>query len=108
MIPTAIKLFINALFWVYALDYSGFIEEMNTLLSRYYKMPIRIPKPFSCSLCMSLWTGVIILLGDLTWVNFLWLILASISTVVLYDLILFVVEFLQQCIWTLRKFTGTN
>lgn len=62
------KLLIITLLMVFIIDLSGFIDELETTLSKWLKGKARIPKPFSCSLCMSWWTNLIYLLciGKLT------------------------------------------
>lgn len=64
------KLFLIAFIAVFIIDYSGFIDEMGKILTKVLasKVPLRIPKPFSCSLCTTFWVGLIYLLciGKLT------------------------------------------
>lgn len=62
------ELLIITLIMVFIIDLSGFIDEIETVLSKWLKGKVRIPKPFSCSLCMSWWTNLIYLLcvGKLT------------------------------------------
>lgn len=57
------NLFIIGFLCVFVIDYSGFIQEMDSRLTKVFKsrLPLHIPKPFSCSLCMTLWTGLIYL-----------------------------------------------
>lgn len=43
----------------FIIDISGIIESMEWWLSKWLKVNCKIPKPFSCSLCMSFWIGVI-------------------------------------------------
>ena len=50
------------LIWVFIIDLSGFIETIEDGLSRWLKGRARVPKPFSCSLCMSWWTNLIYML----------------------------------------------
>lgn len=49
---------------VFVVDYSGFIDEAGKILTKVLKskIPLHIPKPFSCSLCTSFWLGLIYLL----------------------------------------------
>lgn len=62
------ELLIITLLWVFIIDLSGFIDEIEATLSKWLKGKVRIPKPASCSLCMSWWTNLIYLLcvGELT------------------------------------------
>lgn len=59
------NLLLNSLIWVFLLDLSGFIPEIEAILSRrlfHNRLSVNIPKPFNCSLCMSFWTGLIYVL----------------------------------------------
>lgn len=47
---------------VFVIDISGFIDEVETMLGKWLKGKAHIPKPFSCSLCMSWWINLIVLL----------------------------------------------
>lgn len=53
------KLFMIALIWVCILDISGFVDEIEKVLGKWLNCKVRIPKPFSCSLCMTWWTSLI-------------------------------------------------
>lgn len=46
----------------YLIDLSGFIPSLERGLGKILKYKVEIPKPFSCSLCMGWWTGLIYLL----------------------------------------------
>ena len=46
----------------FIVDLSGFIQEMEGILSKWLKFKVHIPKPFSCSLCLSFWINLIYLL----------------------------------------------
>lgn len=97
-----IDLFLITLIIVFIIDISGFIDEMETILSKWLKGKARVPKPFSCSLCMTWWTGLIYLLiiGEFT---LLW-----IATVALFALLSGVLATLLICIretlnWVIEK-----
>lgn len=51
------------------IDLSGIIDSLDTLLSKVLKTKARVPKPFSCSLCMTWWACFFWLLfkGELSW-----------------------------------------
>ncbi len=51
------------------IDLSGIIDSLDTFLTKVLKTKARVPKPFSCSLCMTWWTCFFWLLfkGELTW-----------------------------------------
>lgn len=46
----------------FIIDLSGFIQEMESALSKWLHFKCVIPKPFSCSLCMGWWTNLVFLL----------------------------------------------
>ena len=58
------KLLLIAFITVFIIDYSGFIDEMDKILTKVLKSktPLHIPKPFSCSLCSTFWLGLIYLI----------------------------------------------
>ena len=51
------------------IDLSGIIDSLDNFLTKVLKTKARVPKPFSCSLCMTWWTCFFWLLvkGELTW-----------------------------------------
>lgn len=68
-----LDLLIIAFLMVFIVDCSGIIQSLESGLQRWLKMPNKahIPKPFSCSLCMTWWTGIIYLIcvGELTFLG---------------------------------------
>lgn len=58
-------LFVIEVFSVFVVDFSGFISEVEKYLTSLLKSPIplKIPKPASCSLCLSFWAGLIYLIA---------------------------------------------
>lgn len=46
----------------FLIDLSGFIPSLERGLGKILKYRVSIPKPFSCSLCMGWWIGLIYLL----------------------------------------------
>lgn len=57
-----INLLIITIIICFIVDLSGFIQEMEGILSKWLKFKVHIPKPFSCSLCLSFWCNLIYLL----------------------------------------------
>lgn len=43
----------------FIVDISGIIESVEWWLSKWLNGNVKIPKPFSCSLCLSWWVGLI-------------------------------------------------
>lgn len=58
------NLLLIAFIAVFIIDYSGFIDEADKILTKVFKskVPLHIPKPLSCSLCSSFWLGLIYLI----------------------------------------------
>ena len=58
------NLFIICVLCVFVCDYSPFITDIGAYATRMFKskVPLSIPKPFSCGLCMTLWSSLIYLL----------------------------------------------
>ena len=50
MIKLITDLMLIAVVVTFCIEYSGFIDEMNSLLSRTLKCRAKVPKPFSCAL----------------------------------------------------------
>lgn len=73
---------------VFIIDYSGIVQEVEEVLQKWLKMPNKahIPKPFSCSLCMTWWTGLIYLIiaGQFTFMAVAYVALLSAFTTVFH------------------------
>jgi hypothetical protein len=54
-----LDLFIITTIICFIVDISGIIESIEWWLSKWLKVPCKIPKPFNCSLCMTFWIGLI-------------------------------------------------
>lgn len=46
----------------FIIDLSGFIPSLEECLGRTLHYKVRIPKPFSCSLCLGFWVNLIVML----------------------------------------------
>ena len=57
-----VDLLLITLIIVFIIDLSGIIDSIETVLSKFLNGKARVPKPFSCSLCMTWWVGLIYLL----------------------------------------------
>ena len=67
-----LNLFIINLILVFIIDLSGFIPSLESGLSRLFGFKVRIPRPFSCALCMTFWTGMVyILFTGWSWTSLL-------------------------------------
>ena len=47
----------------YIIDLSGFVQSVETVLSKWLKVKCVIPRPFSCSLCSGWWINIIYLIA---------------------------------------------
>lgn len=105
-----LNLIIIGIFWVFCIDYAGFVEEFGRYLSVFSrsKAPKKIPKPFSCSLCMTWWTGLIYLLiiSQLSFVNLLFLILTCSFTKIYLHIIYTMRDFIDRVISLFDSLTG--
>lgn len=67
-----LDLFLITIIICFIIDISGIIESIEWWLSKWLKVPCKIPKPFSCSLCMTFWIGLIyISILDFSLINLL-------------------------------------
>lgn len=58
-----LNLFIIAAIIVYIIDLSGFMESLEQGLAKWIGVKrVKIPKPFSCSQCLTWWSGLIYLI----------------------------------------------
>lgn len=89
-----IDLLIIACLWVFVLDLSGFIDHLEAGLSRWLGVRCRIPRPFSCSLCMTWWTGLayLLIVNKLMLLPVLGLAFFSFSTSLIYQTAIFLRE----------------
>lgn len=85
----------------FILDLSGVVNEIETAFQRRYKRKFLVRKPWSCSLCMTWWVGLIYLLvvGKFTIPMIGLVALLSFMTPVLKDLMLSVRELLNLIVW---------
>ena len=90
--------------------YSGFPYEFEEIVSKRLKVgKFKLPKPFSCPLCMTWWTTLayIIITGNLSLFNILVCLLFALSTGwidSLYRLIFSVIE--TFIVWLTEILTG--
>lgn len=105
-----INLFLIALIVVFIEDYSGFIFEMESLLTKKLKSPIpfTIPKPFSCSLCMTFWLNLIyiIVAGKFSIINIALVCIISALTQEILKIIYFIKDTISTVIDSIRFLLG--
>lgn len=99
-----------AIILVFVIDYSGVIMTIEEFLSRTAshagrKIHIRIPRPFSCSLCMEVWTGLayIFFTGNFSIQNILFVCLVSASTIIIAELMDFIRDSVLKIIDLARR-----
>lgn len=75
---------------VYIIDLSGIIDELEDMIGKWLKCKIKIPKPFSCSLCSSWWLGLlyIIIMGKFTILNIAFVAFLSFLTPNIYNVLI--------------------
>lgn len=102
------QLLLIQLICVLLIDVAGVPEDFLTpIVKRLTGAKIgTIGKPFSCSLCMTFWTGLIFLLatGNFTLVNFTLVILVACLTPVTVMLWFFANDFLKKMIDTIYDY----
>ena len=72
---------------VFAIDLSGFVSEIETNLSKWLKVNrVSIPRPISCSLCMSWWCGIAYILatGNFSLIGLFWVAMCAYLTTTIY------------------------
>lgn len=108
------SVFVNILLiaWlcVYVIDYSGAIDDLfSPIVRRLTGSRIgHIGKPFSCSLCSTLWVSLIYLLiaGEFTLLNVAFVALVSSLTPVIYLTICLLRDILETVIGWLYQIFG--
>lgn len=109
-IPIFLNLLIIGFVIVFVIDYSGFVGEIERYLGVLLRsrLPLKIPKPFSCSLCMTFWCGLIylIIVNSLSFNSLFILSLISASTPVILHLLNSFIDFLNRLIDWFDWLTG--
>lgn len=100
-----LEVFFISVIIVFIVDYSGFIESIEASLKRYFKAPIKIPKPFSCSLCMTFWVSLIYLLCTVQFTlwNITWVCIISWSTIIQGQVMIIFRDFILRLLGSLEK-----
>ena len=100
-----INILLIGVIWVFIIDVSGVIEEAESFLTRQLRFKAHIPKPFSCSLCMTFWSGLVYLLfkGCFSWLLMSYVCLVALLTPVISDLMILLRETLRKLIQKLMR-----
>ena len=98
-----------AIILVFIIDYSGVITTIEDFASRTVshagrKIHIRIPRPFSCSLCSMWWSGLIYIIatGNFSFESLAIVALISASTIIIADIMDFIRDLALTIISKLR------
>ena len=106
------NLFLIGFIIVFCIDYSGFIDEADKILTKimHSKIPLHIPKPMSCGMCMMWWTGLIYLLlcNQLTILNIAYVALVSALTPEILSIIYFVMDAINKIFETVEELFHIN
>lgn len=106
------NLLIISVLCVFVVDFSGFMDEIGDYLTKILrsKVPLKIPKPFNCSLCSTLWTGLfyLLIINQLTLLNLLFLAFVCCCTGVILHLIYAITGFINRIIFLFEHLTGQD
>lgn len=104
-----LNIFLMAVIFVYGIDILGFAEEMKIKLFKFVKGKNVIYRPYSlrpvdCSLCLSFWVGILILIFNLklTIINIAYVCMVSFFTPQYKDVLLTIQDFVQNIINFIR------
>lgn len=81
-----IKLLMICTIWIIIIDYTDIIHHIERFFEKTLHIrKAELPKPFSCSMCMLFWSGLILLImsGEFSLINlFLLLVLCFFNTTI--------------------------
>ena len=102
-----LNLFLIAFICGFIIEYSGFVTEMEVLLTKLTKskFKVRIPKPFSCALCSTFWIGLIYICvtDSFSFLNLALVCIAAASASLLANSLVFIRELFNKIIEKLTK-----
>ena len=101
-----INILLIAIITVIVIDLSGFIQSLESGLSKWLNIPnAHIPRPFNCSFCSTWWLSLIyvIIIGKLTILNIAVILLMSYMTPIIKDILIFLKDISSQIIALLYK-----
>lgn len=104
---TIINLLLIQFIIVNIIDVSGFIQEMEGILSKWLHIKAHIPKPFSCSLCLTFWTGLVYLIasGEISLLYLAVLLLIASLTPVTLEAVYLIRDILLKALKIISKIT---
>ena len=102
-----LNLFLIAFICGFIIEYSGFVSEMEIILTKLTKskFKVHIPKPFSCALCCTFWIGLIYICvtDTFTFLNLALVCIAAASASLFANSIAFIRELFNKIIEKLTK-----
>ena len=91
-----LDLFLITIIICFIIDISGIVDTIEWWLSKWLKVTCKVPKPFSCSLCMTFWVGLIwISIFDFTLLNFVYVCLFATLSEQISNMIIIIKQLVQ-------------
>ena len=97
-----------AVFWV-LIDNTGFIAEIESLISRILypitkPLKFRIGKPFNCSLCMTFWSvlALLIITDNVSIINMVLAVTIALLTDVMNDIYNLIIDSVKKLVFKIR------
>ena len=99
------NIFLISIIWVIIIDISGIINEAEKGIAKWLKVgKVHIPKPFSCSFCMTWWSALLYIILNhhftLVWITIS--LLMSYLTPVFYNLLILI----RECVLKIINWFG--
>ena len=94
---------------VWIIDLTPIEEDLEVMIAKWLRVKkVRIPKPFSCSLCMTWWTLIVMLLvtGHMSLITIGLSALCAFLTKTIYFFLIFCQDFLEKLISLLYWLMG--
>lgn len=103
-----LNILLIAIITVIVIDLSGFIQSLESGLSKWLNVNAHIPRPWSCSFCMSHHLSLIyiILTGHFSLPLWALIFLISYMTPIIKDTLIFLKDMASQIITILYKLFG--
>ena len=102
-----LQLFSIAFILCFIIDYSGFIDELENIITVLTKstFKVHIPKPFSCSLCMTFWVCslYLILIGVFSLTNMAIVCILAASTAIITPIMVLIRDLIVSIIIKLNS-----
>lgn len=96
-----VNLLLLSIAWVIIIDFTSIIQDAEHYIEKFLKIrKAEIPKPFSCSMCMIFWSGLIylILTGQFTLFTLCTLLIICFFSTSIYNVLYLVKNLIDQLI----------